>query len=231
MDAFDDFERLTEGVPLFPLPDLVLFPFTSRSLHIFEPRYRIMTKDALEGTRYIALANLIGDWQPVYFAKPDIHPTVCVAKIVTFDEFEDGRFNLEVKGVVRARIESEWEVSGYRVADLSVMHDHIPPVEREMAREEMERTIQLLKETASPELCQSLFKEIEESDDDLNRIAFSYRLADFLKLDTALKLRLRDTNSTLERFAVINGMLEELAKVLSWGPGENKDDQLDVSLN
>src|SRR5262245_15723445 len=72
-------EALRSGgtVPVFPLPDLVFFPHASLPLHIFEPRYREMTDDALKGDRLIAMALLKPGWERGYDGSPDIFPLAC----------------------------------------------------------------------------------------------------------------------------------------------------------
>ena len=68
-------------VRLFPLPNLVLFPHVAQPLHIFEPRYRQMTADALEDDRLLAMALLQPDAEE-QGAAPPIHRVVCVGRIL-----------------------------------------------------------------------------------------------------------------------------------------------------
>jgi Lon protease-like protein len=109
---------------LFPLPNLVLFPEVVAPLHIFEPRYRQMTRDALAGDRLIALAILLPGFEADYEKSPPIFSVVCVAHIETEQELDDGRFNLLVRGVARARIVEEI-ASGklYRQAQVQMLED------------------------------------------------------------------------------------------------------------
>src|SRR5438094_2455530 len=98
LDQFDGTARL------FPLPNLVLFPHVIQPLHIFEPRYRQMTADALDGDGLIALAILQPDWEKDYEGKPAIYPVACLGKIVADQRLEDGRYNLLLRGLRRARV-------------------------------------------------------------------------------------------------------------------------------
>ena len=68
-------------IPLFPLPSTVFYPGTPLPLHIFEPRYRQMTADALEGERKIGMVLLKPDWEADYFNRPEIFPMGCVSNI------------------------------------------------------------------------------------------------------------------------------------------------------
>lgn len=92
---------------LFPLPNLVFFPQAVQPLHIFEPRYRQMTADALADDRYIALVLPRPGWEKNYAGKPTLHSVACLGQIVADQRLEDGRFNLLLKGICRIRLDSE----------------------------------------------------------------------------------------------------------------------------
>src|SRR5438270_12967352 len=89
---------------LFPLPNLVLFPTMLQGLHIFEPRYRQMTADALEDDRLLAPVLLQAGWEAHYQGNPAIHPIACLGKIVSEQKLDDGRYNLQVRGLCRVRV-------------------------------------------------------------------------------------------------------------------------------
>src|SRR3954471_16357024 len=105
-DAFslDDFDGI---VRLFPLPNLVLFPHVAQPLHIFEPRYRQLMADALDGDRLIAMATLRPGWEEEYHKRPPIHDMVCLGKIRQEKRLPDGRYDLLLQGVCRARVLEE----------------------------------------------------------------------------------------------------------------------------
>src|SRR5439155_576777 len=65
------------SVPLFPLPNVVLFPRAVLPLHIFEERYKEMTAEALAGDRQVAMALLKPGWEKDYYHRPVIEPVVC----------------------------------------------------------------------------------------------------------------------------------------------------------
>jgi Lon protease-like protein len=68
------------SVRLFPLPNLVLFPHVMQPLHIFEPRYRQMTAEALQDDRFIAMVLLKPGWEAEYAGQPAIHDIACLGK-------------------------------------------------------------------------------------------------------------------------------------------------------
>ncbi|MBA4188520.1 MAG: peptidase S16 [Planctomycetaceae bacterium] len=100
-------EHFNDTARLFPLPNLVLFPGVVQGLHIFEPRYRQMTADALATDSLIALVLLQPDWEEEYDHKPAIEPVACVGRIVWSEKLPDGRYNLRLRGLNRIRILEE----------------------------------------------------------------------------------------------------------------------------
>src|SRR3954468_13652401 len=86
------------AVPLFPLPNIVLFPRAVLPLHIFEERYRHMTADALAGNKRVAMALLKPGWEKSYYGKPTIDPVVCVGQIVSHEKLPDGKYNFLLQG-------------------------------------------------------------------------------------------------------------------------------------
>src|ERR1700693_6078222 len=89
---------------LFPLPNVVFFPQVMQPLHIFEPRYRQMTADALAGDRLIALVLPKPGWEPDYAGSPSVHSVACLGKIVADQLVEDGRYNILLRGLGRIQI-------------------------------------------------------------------------------------------------------------------------------
>lgn len=94
-------------VRLFPLPNLVFFPHTLQPLHIFEPRYRQMTADALGGDRLIALVLVNSESGSGSKTEPPIHPVACLGRIIADQLLSDGRSNLLLRGLSRVRIIEE----------------------------------------------------------------------------------------------------------------------------
>ncbi len=96
-------------LPIFPLPKAVLFPGTVLPLHVFEPRYRQMVADALEGDRAIAIVLIEGGeaGDEVQTAPAPIHEVACAGRIIHADKLEDGRYNILLQGVTRVRLLEE----------------------------------------------------------------------------------------------------------------------------
>ncbi len=73
---------LPDLLPLFPLPNVVLFPHMSLPLHIFEPRYRKMVLDALESHRTIGMVLLRPGFEADYEGRPPVFERGCAGRIV-----------------------------------------------------------------------------------------------------------------------------------------------------
>src|SRR4051812_14749640 len=103
----------TIRVPIFPLPGALLFPRSQLPLHIFEPRYRAMVRDALDGAGLIAMVQPRDAKEP-----PAVFDVGCLGKIVGSETMEGGRYNIVLEGVGRIRIAQEAAVdTPYRQVD------------------------------------------------------------------------------------------------------------------
>jgi Lon protease-like protein len=107
--AVGDLVRLMETallrVPVFPLAGALLFPRAQLPLHIFEPRYRTMVRDALASDRLIAMVQPKDESE-----SPALFEIGCIGRIGACDELDDGRFNLVLEGLSRFRIAREADV-------------------------------------------------------------------------------------------------------------------------
>ena len=109
--------ELSDIIPVFPLPNVVLFPRVQLPLHIFEPRYRAMVRDVVEAEPpLIGMALLRGEWQGQYEGNPQVFSTGCVGKVVKTVSFPDGRFNILLQGLREYRIQEEFHDKSYRQA-------------------------------------------------------------------------------------------------------------------
>jgi Lon protease-like protein len=121
--------RALRQLPVFPLPDVVMFPHALLPLHIFEPRYRKLTRDALAGNRLMGLALQVED-EVAGAAPPRFAPILGVGEIVMAQELPDGRFNLVLRGRMRVRHERELETDEpYRIITATEIPDELPAPE------------------------------------------------------------------------------------------------------
>ena len=109
---------LPAAIPIFPLPDLALFPNSTQPFHIFEPRYREMIADALAGDSIIGMVMLQPGYEDDYEGRPPIYAMGAAGLIVASERLPDGRYNIVLKGVAKFRVLGEDESRAYRVADI-----------------------------------------------------------------------------------------------------------------
>jgi uncharacterized protein len=125
MDLHSELRDFSGRCRLFPLPNIVLFPHVILPLHIFEPRYRQMTRDALDGDQFVTMVQV----QPMAAGSPWAEPVpimdvACLGKIIRHERLPDGRFNLLLLGCNRVRIVEETPSPKlYRVARATLLED------------------------------------------------------------------------------------------------------------
>jgi Lon protease-like protein len=110
-------------LPMFPLPKVVLFPHALMPLHIFEDRYRSMTRDILAGSRFLSV-SMIAPGETDAAEKPAVQRIAGVGEIMMAHELPDGRYNLVVRGRGRIRIDEELPSDRpYRVVAATLLPD------------------------------------------------------------------------------------------------------------
>ena len=109
---------LPNKIPVFPLSNFIIFPKTSVPLNIFEQRYIDMIDDSMKSNK------MIGMIQPQSSKNekglPNLYKVGCLGKITTFQETDDGRYLIELKGVIRFEKMKEIEtIHKYRVLEVN----------------------------------------------------------------------------------------------------------------
>ncbi|GAC1463912.1 MAG: LON peptidase substrate-binding domain-containing protein [Isosphaeraceae bacterium] len=126
MDDDFDLRKFSNQCRLFPLPNVVLFPHAILPLHIFEPRYRQLTEDALADDKLVAIAQL----QPTLagavssLGSPPVEEIACLGLILRHERLSDGRFNFLLLGRKRVRLVRELPTEKlYRIAEAEILED------------------------------------------------------------------------------------------------------------
>ena len=135
---------LPATIPIFPLQDVVLFPRGSRPLHIFEPRYRAMVADALEGDSIIGMVLLRPGHEAEYEGRPPIFVVGCAGVIVAAEKLPDGRYNIVLDGLVKFRVLREDASRTYRIAEVVALPEVVEASDRSLLarrRRQLERTL------------------------------------------------------------------------------------------
>jgi Lon protease-like protein len=110
-----------EDVAVFPLPQVVLFPGALMPLHVFEPRYRSMTRDVMASTRRLCVVQIPEDHQIDGYGQPEIARITGVGEVVKCDALPDGRFNILVEGKARAQLSELPFRRPYRRANVTIL--------------------------------------------------------------------------------------------------------------
>lgn len=132
---FSEYKGKEIIIPLFPLPTVVLFPGVLLPLHIFEERYRQMTKDALSGKRVIGMMLLQKGWEKDYEGALPVFPVGCLGEIVQEESLAEGRFNIVLHGTSRFHLTREVRRdTPYRQGSVTLLDN----VAREEEREPLE---------------------------------------------------------------------------------------------
>jgi hypothetical protein len=140
---------LTTLIPVFPLPDVVLFPGVFLPLHIFEVRYREMVKDCLAGDRLIGVSLLRPGWDHDTAGRPAIYPVGCVGLVSHVEELSDGRYNLVLRGVEKFRVvREEASARAYRRASVDYVEERMSAADHETVRRQRHQLERLLTSVA-----------------------------------------------------------------------------------
>ncbi|MBK9030014.1 MAG: LON peptidase substrate-binding domain-containing protein [Myxococcales bacterium] len=111
-------------LPIFPLPNAVLLPGGLMPLHVFEPRYRDLVRDALAGSGLLAIARLRPGYQRDYDGRPPVLEHAGVGRIIASEEAADGRYMIVVRGLARVALARELPpVRAYREVEARLLPD------------------------------------------------------------------------------------------------------------
>ena len=208
----DDFDAIwTEPVPLFPLPNCVLLTGPILPLHVFEPRYRTMTREVLTrhpSQRAIAIALLRDGYEEQYLTShAPVHPVVGVGLVVEHHEQPDGRFNLLLHGRARAMIQLEDTTGPYRRAML-VPRESVPFASRQASRAARGELRDLLEEAAAAKLwatkaTDQLFKTYPSTEQLIDVLAFHVIPDD----EILIKQQILEETEVPKRLAVVRDWL------------------------
>lgn len=112
------------SVPIFPLPDLVVFPGADVPLHLFEPRYRALAEDVVASDGLFATVRLEPGYQGDYHGRPPIKRVGTLGRIVAHRAKADGTHDLVFRGLSRGTLEELAPSDrGYRLAAVSLLDD------------------------------------------------------------------------------------------------------------
>ena len=135
---------LPTTIPIFPLPNVVLFPNVFLPLHVFEPRYRAMLADALAGDRIIGMTLLQPGFEVDYQGRPAVYPIGCAGVITHSERLPDGRSNLVLRGIEKFRIVNEDASREYRLAHVQPLPEIASDADKQLLKRKRQRLEALL---------------------------------------------------------------------------------------
>ena len=193
---------LPPTIPLFPLPNVVLFPNVFLPLHIFEPRYRTMVADALEGDRIIGMALLRPGYQADYEGRPPVYEVGCAGVITHSQPLADGRYDIVLRGIEKFRITSEDAGRPYRIGNIDALSEVIPPSDVQPLRLQRQRLEAVLAAAVERVRAEPKFPPSVPDEDLVNA------LAQYLDLDAVEHQALLECNGVLARCRALIELLE-----------------------
>jgi len=122
ISAVKDLGPALDALPIFPLPQTVLFPGALLPLHVFEPRYRAMVKDCLATHKAMAIALICEAGGRDAHKNPAIETVAGVGVVIDHVELPDGRYNILLHGRARVRLTELPFVPPYRRARAALLH-------------------------------------------------------------------------------------------------------------
>ena len=201
---------LPQRFPIFPLPNVVLFPDTRLPLHMFEPRYRALAEAAVAGEGVIGMV-LLRPGAEAAEPRAEIFEVGCAGRIVESQRLPDGRFNLLLAGERRFRVLSESDEGSYRVARVELLPDPAfttldedTRLALEQLRPELEGHVLDLAGRAAPNAVERLRVRMRE----LDPIALVHALAFGLDCGFVEKQSLLEAPDPGARAALLRRLLE-----------------------
>jgi len=205
--------------PVFPLPDVVFFPKTLLPLHIFESRYREMTRDVLRGERIICVTLLKSPESGEESSSVPIYEVGTLGYIEKYKLVEDGKYNILLNGLTKVRIHEYPQVRSYRTGQMEVIDDNTNPWNINAEREKLMDQFRYLSDLADNRLP---LQEIQESNVSLEVLV--NLLATWLPIPMTEKQKLLEINDIVLRSEIVREFLRQEIEDLSFL------DDLDIPL-
>ena len=206
---------LPPTIPIFPLPNVVLFPNVFLPLHIFEPRYRAMVADSLAGDRIIGMTLLQPGFEGDYHGNPAVYAVGCAGVITHAERLPDGRSNVVLRGLEKFRIVEEDHSRPYRVATIDPLPETTSESDRPLLRQQRQRLETLLVAAIERGGADPRFPPAIADDDLVNA------LAQYLTLSPVERQALLERDGILARCRGLIDLLEmkSFSPPSGWGNG------------
>ena len=187
---------------IFPLPQVTLFPGAVLPLHVFEPRYRDLVREALASRRLFAIARLQPGFESDYEGRPPVFQVGCAGVMTHSERLDDGRFNIVLRGMERFQIAGEDDGKPYRIAQVSGLPEAVPDEHRTELRRHRHRLEALLAAAMERTGSEPRFPPAVPDEDLVNA------LAQYLELDPLERQALLEREGILARCRALIELLE-----------------------
>ena len=207
---------LPPTIPIFPLPNVVLFPNVFLPLHIFESRYLTMVKDALASDRIIGMVLLQPGFEANYEGRPRVYPVGCAGVITHSEPLPDGRFNIVLRGLEKFRMTGEDESRPYRLAHIEAVPEVTSASECATIKQHRQRLEALLAAFAANRRSETRLPSAVPDQDLVNA------LAQYAAFDPIERQALLECNGVLSRCLALIELLEMRTMAVrgaSWAGG------------
>ena len=202
-------------IPLFPLPNVVLFPNVFLPLHVFEPRYRAMVADALAGDRIIGMVLLKPGYEANYEGRPAVYPVGCAGVITHNEPLADGRVNIVLRGIEKFRVMAEDVTKPYRLASVEPLPETMAAGDQKAVSTERQRLEAVLAAAIERTGGEPRFPPAVPDEDLVNA------LAQYLELEPVERQALLERDGVLARCRGLVELLEikRLSRSAGWSGG------------
>ena len=206
---------LPPTIPIFPLPNVVLFPNVFLPLHIFEPRYREMVADALKGDRIVGMVLLRPGFEANYQGRPAVYPIGCAGLITHAEPLPDGRYNIVLRGMEKFRVTGEDQSRAYRLAHIEAIPEPLADAERQVIRQHRQKLEALLAALVERTGSDPKFPPAVPDEDLVNA------LAQYMQLDPIERQALLEREGVVARCRSLVELLEikTMTPKASWKSG------------
>ncbi len=198
---------------IFPLPSVTLFPGALLPLHVFEPRYRELVREALNGRRIFAVARLQPGFENDYEGRPPVFDVCGVGVIESHAERQDGRFDLALRGLARVRILEELPAErAFRRVRAERLVEPVPAPALVAA---WQSKLGALWRSLAPHLPEQVRDLLSLTRDADTPSAYADRLAAALVADPEASQQLLTELDPTERLRLLTARVQELVDALS----------------
>jgi hypothetical protein len=204
---------LPPTIPIFPLPNVVLFPNVFLPLHIFESRYRAMVKDALASDRIIGMVLLQPGFEANYEGRPNVFPVGCAGVITHSEPLPDGRFNIVLRGLEKFRMTGEDTSRPYRLAHIEAVPEVATDTDCAAIKQQRQRLESLLKAATEHRRAETRLPSTVPDQDLINA------LAQYAAFEPIERQALLECDGALSRCHALIELLEMKTMVLRGASG------------